>query len=113
MNAKTLHKLMLPVPFVFVLSASSIFAPEHGAWSDFAAIGVLLAFVYGLFGGILGLMFVFRQLHLGCPICRDRARVVSGGKRHAILLCPKCGEVLTTTKWVFEFHYERLEDDHC
>lgn len=111
MNAKTLHKLMLPVPFLFALSVSGIFVPRHGAWSNIAVAGSLLLFVYGLFGGALGLLFVLRRLYLGCPICRDRARVVSGGRRHMVLLCPCCGEVLTTSKGILGFHYERLEDD--
>src|SRR5689334_21758564 len=111
MNAKTFHRLMLPIPFLFVLGAARIFIPEQSVWADISAIGFLVLILYGILGGIGGVLFALKRLHLGCPICRERALAISGGKREIILDCPRCGEVLTTTKGLFGFHYERLADD--
>lgn len=92
-NAKTLHRLPIPVPFLLVLIVIGIFS-ESGHWlRTVAGIATLVFICLGILGAVMGLLFAFGQLHLGCPRCSARSKVVGGTSKGMVLDCPHCGLV--------------------
>ena len=113
MNARTLHKLMIPAPFLLMLGVPSMIVSADSKWAWLAALPIVALPVYAVFGGVLGLMFVFGKLQLDCPLCGQRSRVVAGGSPWGsgpVLRCPTCGDVVTRTQFPFKLRCDKWDD---
>ena|ERR1039457_5426150 len=115
MNVKTFHKLMLPIPFVMVIAIPCWVIPSN-PFSGLCAIPILLMIVYGIIGGIGGVLLLFGKFYLGCPFCGTRSKVMSIGPSRSemakgmILRCPKCGDILATNGKGFSLRCKKLAD---
>ncbi|TSJ78724.1 hypothetical protein [Rariglobus hedericola] len=55
-----------------------------------------LFMVLGVLGAFQGILFAFKKLHVGCPLCRKKSHVVDGNKQAIWLDCPDCGRLHVT-----------------
>jgi len=112
-NVRTLHKLLVPVPFVFGLYFVSFIAlPMLGIRGRWILLPGALLIAYGILGGVLGIMAAFGWLRLGCPFCGAASKVKPLGRAGMQLHCPHCGRVLTTNGKGFSLRCEKLDHHH-
>lgn len=92
-NARTWHWLCLSGYMMFPGTIAIWLLPKNSPFATLALVAVGWGMLVGFAGGVMGLLFAFRRLKMGCPRCGARSRVTGGNRDGMCLDCPSCGEL--------------------
>lgn len=111
MNAKTWQTLcgLAAYPFAAAVVVSFL-KVSHPVLILFGNIFNIFFITLCAVGACMGVMFCLRRLHLGCPFCHARSRVVGGAGRQIFVECPSCGTVQVTCRFFRTATAEKIGD---
>jgi len=90
---RTWHRVCASAFLLFPVAMLGWMMPEHHLLHKITAPFFVLLLVLGILGAVQGILFAFKKLELGCPLCRKKSRVIDGNKQSIWLDCPDCGRL--------------------